>query len=131
MCSLKFPMCTQEGSSLSVNAIKCFLFRNLHNSCAIFSPSPHNQPPLKPFSAAESSFGWAQTLILSSQHFLQSLCGITARKSDTDEESCFFPHSLDLIFRMHFFIQHKHQKQVEEERKEKKRRLKRKNSCVN
>lgn len=113
--SLKFLMCTQEGSSLSVNAIKCFLFRNLHNPCAIFSPSPHNQPLLKPFTSAESSFHWAQTQILSSQHFLQSLCGIRARKSDTEEKSCFFPHSLDLIFRMHFsFTQHKHQKFTQE-----------------
>lgn len=80
LCSLKSPMCTQEGPSPSFNAIKCFLFRNLHNLRAIFSPSPHNQPPSKPFSAAEPAFHWAQTLILSSRHFLQSLRGITAGK---------------------------------------------------
>lgn len=80
LCSLKFSMCTQEGPSLSFNAIKCFLFRNLHNLCAIFSPSLHNQPPLKPFSAAKPAFSWAQTLILSPQHFLQSLHGIPAGK---------------------------------------------------
>lgn len=53
LCSLKSPMCTQEGPSPSFRAIKCFLFRNLHNLRAIFSP--HNQAPLKPFSHSRAS----------------------------------------------------------------------------
>lgn len=79
-CSLKSPMCAQEGPSPSFSAIKCFLFRNLYNLRAIFSPSPHIQSPLKPLAAAQRAFSWAQTLILSSRHFLQSLRGITAEK---------------------------------------------------
>lgn len=53
LCSLKSPMCTQEGPSPSFSAITCFLFRNLHNLRAIFSP--HNQAPLKPFSHSRAS----------------------------------------------------------------------------
>lgn len=131
LCSLKSPTCTQEDPSPSFNAIKCFLFRNLHNLRAIFSLSPQNQPPLKPFSAAETAFSWAPTLILSSRHFLQSLRGITAGKNDTDEKSCFFPHSLDLISNTGFsFIQHRHRKQFGKKEEKKNRRLKRKHSCV-
>lgn len=81
----------QEGPSPSFNAIKCFLFRNVHDFHAIFSPSPHNQPPLKPFSAAEPAFSWAQTLILSSRHFLQSLRGITAGKTTLMRRAAFPP----------------------------------------
>lgn len=53
LCSLKSPMCTQEGPSPSFSAIKCFLFRNLHSLRAIFSP--HNQALLKPFSHSRPS----------------------------------------------------------------------------
>lgn len=76
LCSLKSPMCTQEGPSPSFNAIKCFLFRNLHNLRAIFYP-PH-------------------TTSLHQNHFLQQSQHFTGLKHWSYSPDTFFNPSVGL-----------------------------------
>lgn len=133
LCSLKSPTCTQEGPSPSFSTIKCFLFRNLHNLRAIFSP--HNQAPLKAiFTQQSQRLAGLKHWSYPPDTFFNPSVGLQPGKWHWLEE-LLLPPLLGFNIQYRLVLNTTHARDTVQERKtgreKKNRRLKRRNYCAN